>query len=86
MQIGQLLAELRRAANLSQREVAHDLGISPSYLSDMETGRRPFSDERAEYLPDEIRGPVIAAIINNLHARIERLRGQMPPLAGDEAA
>ena len=74
MEIGPLIVELRRDANLSQKEVASALGISPSYLSDMERGRRPFQEDRANALPEVIRAKVVAAVIANLHERIDRLR------------
>lgn len=38
---GQKLAELRREAKLTQRQVAERIGVSVTYLCDLENGRRP---------------------------------------------
>ena len=43
--LGQRLRELREKADISLRELAKDVGISPPFLSDVELGRRYPSDE-----------------------------------------
>ena len=37
---GQKIRELRTERNLSQKQMAHDLGVSPAYLSALEHGHR----------------------------------------------
>jgi transcriptional regulator with XRE-family HTH domain len=37
---GEKLRELRKAKNLSQKQMAHDLSLSPAYLSALEHGHR----------------------------------------------
>lgn len=44
---GQKLRMMREAAKLTLREVANEVGISQSYLSDLEVGRRNWSEARA---------------------------------------
>lgn len=44
---GAAMRKLREGVGLSQREMAARTGLSPSYLSDMESGRRPMSEEIA---------------------------------------
>jgi transcriptional regulator with XRE-family HTH domain len=41
--VGDLLIRLRKKKNLSQEELARQLGISASYLSLLENGKRPAS-------------------------------------------
>lgn len=50
MKFGQRLLELRRAKNLSQRELAKMVGINYTYLSKIENGRLDFSDYPSERL------------------------------------
>ncbi len=38
----------RKKARIGLREAAEKMGISASYLSDMELGRRPFTEQMAE--------------------------------------
>ena len=68
MEIGTILADARRAAGLQQKEVAEALGISPSYLCDLESNRRPFPLARVERLPPAIRSRVAAAILASREA------------------
>lgn len=46
---GQVLAELR-SSDVSQQDIAHKLGITPSYLSDVLNGRRDISEGLAARL------------------------------------
>ncbi len=49
MSFGEKIAEARKAAGLSQKELAGKLEISPQYLNDIEHGKRsPSSEELIE--------------------------------------
>ncbi|MEU6061445.1 helix-turn-helix transcriptional regulator [Streptomyces sp. NPDC047097] len=50
--IGAQLAQLRRAAGLSQPKLAAELSISPETLASIEQGRRPLRIDRAQELDD----------------------------------
>lgn len=45
-QIAKMLRKRREAAKMSLRSMAKLLDISPPFLSDLETGARPWSEER----------------------------------------
>lgn len=55
------LRDARIRARLRQQEVAWALGISPSYLSDMENGRRQLGLRHLARLPPAMRSAVAAA-------------------------
>lgn len=44
--LGDLLVELRTGAGLSQRELAHELGVSQRYVMELEQGKQTKSVER----------------------------------------
>lgn len=44
--LGDLLVELRTGAGLSQRELAHELGVSQRYVMELEQGKQMKSVER----------------------------------------
>lgn len=49
--LGEDLAKRRVKAGLTGRQVAKELGVSPQYLSDLESGRRSWSETlRDRYL------------------------------------
>lgn len=70
MTVFDALREARIAAGLSQADVAKLLGIAPSYLSDIEHGRRQFLDKYLELLPEPIRGPVAKAMLPEARLRV----------------
>jgi transcriptional regulator with XRE-family HTH domain len=53
---GQLIRQARKAAKLSLRSLAKLLDISAPFLSDMELGRRGWSQERFSHAMMLIRG------------------------------
>ena len=59
--VAKALRDARTAAGLQQQEVARVLGISPSYLSDMEQGRRQLGLRHLARLPPVMRSAVAAA-------------------------
>lgn len=63
MQIGTALADARKAAGISQRALAGQLRISPSYLCDLEMGKRSFPLARVKDLPESIRRDVANAML-----------------------
>jgi DNA-binding XRE family transcriptional regulator len=72
---GQALREAREAAGYLQKDLALVLGISTSYLSDIELGYKRLSQEIASKLPPPIRGPVINAMVAEASATISTLIG-----------
>ena len=44
--VGPVLREAREKAGLLQKDVAEYMGISPTYIFDLETGRRPWTNEQ----------------------------------------
>jgi transcriptional regulator with XRE-family HTH domain len=38
--LGEAITKIRQEKNISQKELAHTIGIAPSYMSDIERGRR----------------------------------------------
>ncbi len=69
-QIGDALRKARLAANLRQKDLAKLLAIAPSFLSDIEKGRRPLPEERYASLPAPIRDAVIDAAKGEIRDRI----------------
>lgn len=74
IEIGPIIARRRAELGVSQKSVAEALGISATYLCDMELGRRPFPANRVGSLPPEIRQVVAEAIINARNEEIADLR------------
>lgn len=74
MEIGTVLAQARKAAGVQQKDLAQQLGMSPSYLCDLELGKRPLLLRWVISLPDPIRPPVASAMIESMMADVEVLR------------
>ena len=74
MDIGAALADARKAVGVQQKQLAKMLGISTSYLCDLEQSRRTLSVARLEVLPPEIRQKVASAMLVSRWAEIEKLR------------
>lgn len=74
MEIGSILADARKAAGHSQKDVAEMLGISAQYLCDMELNRRPFPIARVKDLPPEIRSKVASAMLSARIAEANQLK------------
>lgn len=51
-QIGMMIRSRREKAGMSLRAMAKWMSISPTYLSDMERGRRPWPAERIHHATD----------------------------------
>jgi transcriptional regulator with XRE-family HTH domain len=66
--ITQVLVEARKAAGLTQQQLAEHLGIAQPTLAQIETGRRPLPRERYGKLPKAIRRRVVDAAIAELKA------------------
>lgn len=64
--LGARLRELRDERNLGLRELARRTGVSPSFLSEIESGRRSPSDTVLEKLTTELE--VNAEELRTLHA------------------
>jgi len=58
MEIGETIRTLRKAAGFSQKEFARCLGISPGYLSLLETGIREPSVSFLRQVSGELKVPV----------------------------
>ncbi len=63
----------REATGLSLRELARQMGISATFLSDVERDRAALPLTRYEQLPDAIRGPVIDAALAELQDQADKL-------------
>ena len=74
MEIGTVLADARKAAGFQQNQLAKLLGISTSYLCDLEQNRRPLPIARLEGFPPEIRRRVASAMLLTRWHEIEKLR------------
>lgn len=75
MTVADILVSARRAAGLSQKDVAEALGISPTFLSDIERGRRAFGEKHLPALPSAMRGPVADALLAEHTKAIARIKG-----------
>lgn len=64
------LTERRLAIGLHQNELAHIAGITPAYLSMMETGKRPITHEMAGRLEQALRDA--PELLRNRRAAAER--------------
>jgi transcriptional regulator with XRE-family HTH domain len=56
--LGEFIRELRDKADLSLRELANKVDISPPFLSDIELGRRYPSDETLQKISKVLKVPV----------------------------
>ena len=72
--ITDVLIEARKAAGITQQQLAEHLGVTQGTLADVERGRRPFPRERIAKLPKAIRRQVINAAIDELRHQIAELR------------
>ena len=81
MEIGTILAVARKEAGLPQKDVADALGISQSYLSDIEANRRSFPRTRVKDLPQAVRGQVASALISEYYLMADELRQWVPQIA-----
>lgn len=74
------LSELREKLNLSQREVAHDLGITPQAISLYETGKREPKLETWKKLADYFRVsvPNLMGLNEENISRIYTFKGNNP--------
>lgn len=71
--IGTVLASARKAAGLQQKQLANELGISATYLCDIELGRKPLRVRHLELLPSNIRKPVAKAMLENRQTETRRI-------------
>ena len=85
MMIGSFLRAWRLSEELSQKEFAKKLGLSPANICDIEKGRKGVSAERAEeialildYSPTVL---VRLAIEGQLHAAGLKYKVELKPLA-----
>ena len=62
----EILSDMRRLAGMKQRELASLLGVTQSYMSHIEVGRRPITPEMLARLPPAIRAPLVRARIAEL--------------------
>ena len=69
--VGDILIRLRKRRNLSQDDLARDLGISASYLSLLENGKRPATKRLLRTLANYLRVPVAYVALQDV--RLEGL-------------
>lgn len=58
MNYGKMLAILRAAKGLQQKDIAYTLGVTPSYISRIEKGERPLSSEMIKTLAHRYSIPI----------------------------
>jgi transcriptional regulator with XRE-family HTH domain len=75
--IGQALQQARTRLGLSQRKLADILAVSPSFLSDIENGKRSLPPARLKDLPPQILSAVLAARVAELERELEDARMQL---------
>ncbi len=63
----------RKAAGLSLRALARQLGVSATFLSDIELDRIAFPPARYKDLPEPIRKAFIDAALAELHDQADKL-------------
>lgn len=73
MDIGSTLRASRIAAGFTQREIAELLGVSHTYISDIEAGRRTLGEKHLAALPDTVRKPIAEVMMAEHRQAIERL-------------
>jgi transcriptional regulator with XRE-family HTH domain len=69
--VGDILIRLREQRNLTQEELARELGISASYLSLLENGKRPATRRVLRTLANYLRVPAAYVVLQDL--RLEGL-------------
>lgn len=69
-----VLRKARLESGMQQAELALFLGISNSYLCRLERGDTEFPIDRVGALPDDIRRPVAAAMLEKINAEIAELK------------
>lgn len=74
MNIGQILSSERGVLGLSQKGLADILGISDTFLGDIELGRRGLPEKHVAKLPEPMRSKVAAVFVEEHEAAIRRLR------------
>jgi transcriptional regulator with XRE-family HTH domain len=73
MEIGDSLRRSRKAAGIKQIELARMLGLTPTYVCDLEKGRKPFLPKHLSALPPLMRRDVAAAMIAQFEREIAEL-------------
>lgn len=71
--VTEALRSARLSANLTQRQVACEMGISGAYLNDLEHGRRDLPLWRIKTIPPAMRPVVAAAAISERYEEIAKL-------------
>jgi DNA-binding XRE family transcriptional regulator len=66
--VAEVLVEARKAAGLTQRQLAELIGVTQATLANIELGKRPLPRERMAKLPPAIRRKVIDAVIAEFRA------------------
>ena len=76
MQFGERIRGLRKARNLSQRELGAKTGVSFTYISKIENGKLDFSDYPSEALIQKM-GVVLDTDINELLLLAQKIPGRI---------
>lgn len=72
---GEAMTLARRRANLKQAAIAAVWGVSTTYVSQVETGKKTFPEDRLGDLPEAVRQPVAEAIANAHERAAATVRG-----------
>lgn len=76
MTVGKVLAEARQAAGLTMPDLAFLIGTVKQTIWQVETGRKPFPLGWLSRVPDEMREPLKAALLQEAREKIERVMGE----------
>jgi transcriptional regulator with XRE-family HTH domain len=73
---GAALRRMRLEAGLPQKALAETLGISPQYMSDIESGSRTLPRHIISRMPPKIKSAVVAALKSEMQTKIDELDTQ----------
>ncbi len=73
---GAALRRMRLEAGLPQKALAETLGISPQYMSDIESGSRALPRHIISRMPKKIKSAVVKALKSEMQTQIDELDTQ----------
>ncbi len=80
MKQGEIIRREREKAGIKQLDLAATLGVSQSFMAHIEAGKRPLPLAYLSKLPDQIRRPVIDAMLADMVKAINAIAAQAAEL------
>jgi transcriptional regulator with XRE-family HTH domain len=74
---GEIIRSAREQLGLEQKQLAQLIGVSKSFLCNVEQGRREMPEKHYQALPPLIRRALIEAEIYRLHEKIDELKAML---------